>query len=52
MQLPEGLQFLQLGWWAIHVLAVLLVYSFAYRVGRNDERRAQARRKAATTQRE
>ena len=44
MHLPEGLEFLQLGWWAIHVLAVLLVYSFAYRMGRQDERRAQRRR--------
>ena len=44
MSLPEGLKFLNLGWWAIHVLAVLLVYSYAYRKGRNDERRAQRQR--------
>ena len=44
MALPEGLEFLKLGWWAIHLLAVLLVYSFAYRKGRNDERRAQRMR--------
>jgi len=36
MALPEGLEFLKLGWWAIHVLAVLLVYSYAYRKGRNE----------------
>ena len=47
MALPEGLQFLKLGWWAIHVLAVLLLYSFAYRNGRNDERRAQRPRSGA-----
>jgi hypothetical protein len=47
MSLPEGLQFLKLGWWAIHVLAVLLVYSYAYRKGRNDERRAQRQRTPA-----
>jgi len=46
MALPEGLGFLKLGWWAIHVLAVLLVYSYAYRKGRNDERRAQRQRAA------
>ncbi len=40
MALPEGLKFLHLGWWVIHALAVLLVYSYAYRKGRNDERRA------------
>ncbi|HEY2954209.1 MAG TPA: hypothetical protein VGK89_03030 [Candidatus Eisenbacteria bacterium] len=47
MALPEGLEFLKLGWWAIHVLAVLLVYSWAYRKGRNDERRAQRLRAPA-----
>ena len=47
MALPEGLGFLKLGWWAIHVFAVLLVYSYAYRKGRNDERRAQRLRAGA-----
>ena len=47
MALPEGLKFLKLGWWEIHVLAVLLVYSYAYRKGRNDERRAQRQRASA-----
>lgn len=47
MSLPQGLEFLKLGWWTIHVLAVLLVYSYAYRKGRNDERRAQRHRATA-----
>jgi hypothetical protein len=47
MSLPEGLKFLQAGWWVIHLLAVLLVYSYAYRRGRADERRAQRARAAA-----
>jgi len=46
MSLPEGLKFLQAGWWVIHLLAVLLVYSYAYRRGRADERRAQRARAA------
>jgi hypothetical protein len=41
MVLPEGLQFLKLGWWLIHVLGVLLVWSYAYRKGRIDERKAR-----------
>ncbi len=39
MPLPEGLQFLKLGWWVIHVVAIYLVYQYAYRRGRRDERR-------------
>ena len=46
MSLPEGLKFLHAGWWAIHVLAVLLVYAYAYRKGRVDERRGQRARAA------
>ena len=46
MSLPEGLKFLHAGWWAIHVLAVLLVYAYAYRKGRVDERRDQRARAA------
>ena len=42
--LPKGLEFLQLGWWLVHALAVLLVYSYAYRKGRGAERRAQRAR--------
>lgn len=41
MVLPEGLKFLHPGWWLIHALAVLLIYSYAYRKGRGDERKAQ-----------
>jgi hypothetical protein len=37
--LPEGLQFLKLGWWVIHVVAIYLVYQYAYRKGRHDARR-------------
>jgi hypothetical protein len=47
MSLPDGLKFLALGWWAIHILAVLLVYAYAYRKGRVDERREQRARAAA-----
>ncbi len=39
MALPEGLKFLQSGWWLIHVLATALVYIYAYRRGRADARR-------------
>jgi hypothetical protein len=47
MSLPDGLKFLALGWWVIHVLAVVLVYSYAYRKGRVDERRDQRARATA-----
>jgi len=47
MSLPDGLRFLALGWWVIHVLAVVLVYTYAYRRGRVDERREQRGRAAA-----
>lgn len=49
MSLPDGLKFLALGWWVIHLLAVLLVYTYAYRKGRMDERREQRVRAAART---
>ena len=39
--LPQGLQFLQLGWWISHVLIIWLVYGWAYRKGRTDEKRAR-----------
>lgn len=42
MVLPEGLEFLKLGWWIIHVLAVMLVWSYAYRKGRLDERKSRS----------
>ena len=34
MSLPQGLKFLEFGWWVIHVVAIYLVYSYAYRRGR------------------
>ena len=37
--LPEGLRFFTVGWWVIHLLAVVLVFSWGYRKGRRDERR-------------
>jgi len=40
--LPEGLEFLKLGWWVTHVVFVLLVYSYGYRKGRLDERKQRA----------
>lgn len=43
MSLPEGLQFLQIGWWVIHAVAVWLVFLWGYRRGRDDERRARRR---------
>ena len=46
MVLPEGLEFLKLGWWVTHVLFVLLVYSYGYRKGRLAERKAQRIREA------
>jgi hypothetical protein len=42
--LPEGLEFLKLGWWVTHVLFVVLVYSYGYRKGRQDERKEHAAR--------
>jgi hypothetical protein len=52
MVLPEGLKFLAPGWWLLHALAILLVYSYAYRKGRSDERKArQAGETAARTAR-
>ena len=41
MVLPEGLRFLQAGWWLVHAVTVLFVWSWAYRQGRADERRDQ-----------
>lgn len=41
MALPEGLKFLQFGFWVVHALSIWLVWSWAYRKGRADERRAQ-----------
>ena len=47
MTLPEGLQFLHIGWWAVHAIAFLLVYQYGYARGRGDERREQRQRDLA-----
>ena len=39
--LPQGLKFLEIGWWVMHALAIWLVYVWAYRKGRRDERNAR-----------
>ena len=39
MSLPDGLKFIEFGWWVIHIVAIYLVYSYAYRRGRRDERK-------------
>jgi hypothetical protein len=41
MALPEGLQFLQLGWWVVHAIAVLFVYQYGFVRGRAAARREQ-----------
>ncbi len=41
MSLPEGLQFLRLGWWVVHAVTILFVYQYGYVKGRGQERRAQ-----------
>lgn len=45
--LPKGLAFLQLGWFVVHVIAVLIVYQWGYTKGRGDERREQQQRDIA-----
>jgi len=47
MPLPEGLKYLQAGWWVVHVVTVFLVYVYAYRRGRRDERRFIQREREA-----
>jgi len=46
MVLPEGLKFLQAGWWLLHAVTVWFLWVGAYRRGRKDERRAQLTRQA------
>ncbi len=41
MSLPEGLQFLNLGWWVVHAVTILFVYQYGFVKGRAAERRAQ-----------
>jgi len=45
--LPEGLAFLRLGWWVVHVIAVLIVFQWGYTKGRGDERKEQRQRDIA-----
>lgn len=47
MALPDGLQFLKLGWWVVHVMAFLLAYQFGYARGRGDEKRDARQRDLA-----
>jgi hypothetical protein len=47
MTLPEGLQFLRFGWFAVHVIAILLVFQYGYARGRGAERREQKLRDLA-----
>ena len=36
--LPQGIAFPQLGFWVLHLLAMVLVYIWGYRKGREAER--------------
>ena len=47
MSLPDGLKFMHLGWWVLHLLAFALVYAYGFRKGRAEERRALRKTKAA-----
>ena len=47
MPLPEGLQFLKAGWWAVHAVAFLLAYQFGFVRGRGEARREQRQRDMA-----
>lgn len=49
MTLPEGLQFLHIGWWAVHVIMIMLVYQYGYARGRGAARREQRQRDLAAT---
>ena len=44
MVLPEGLEFLQGGWWVVHAIAVMLVYQYGFVRGRGEARREQRQR--------
>jgi hypothetical protein len=38
--LPDALEFLKFGWWVIHVVAIGLLYVYAYRRGVREGRRS------------
>ena len=42
--LPDGLEFFKPGWWLVHLLAFVTVYTWGYRRGRGAERSAQRAR--------
>jgi hypothetical protein len=44
--LPQGLKFLEIGWWVMHALAIYLVFVWGYRRGRKAERQARLHRPA------
>lgn len=47
MVLPDGLEFLEFGWWVVHAVAFLLVYQYGYAKGRGDLRREFRQRELA-----
>ena len=47
MRLPEFWQFLEPGWWLIHLLATAIVYMLGMGHGRRQAQREQARREDA-----
>lgn len=49
MPLPDGLKFLEFGWWMMHIIAVALVFWMGYRKGWKD--RVERERSAATVAR-
>ena len=49
MSLPEGLRFLNVGWWLLHAVTIYLIYSWAYRKGRDAERKARRAKDAAAS---
>jgi len=49
--LPEGLEFLNGGWWVVHGVAIGLVFVYGYRRGRNAERRDRRRAESAAAPR-
>jgi hypothetical protein len=51
MALPEGLKFLQAGWWLLHAVTIWFVWVGAYRRGRKDERRDQRARELEQSKR-